>query len=46
MNAITIVPLAGLLSYAIESVASRIGDTVGTLINVTFGNALELIISM
>lgn len=46
MNAIAIVPLAGLLSHATESVASRTGDTVGALINVTFGNAVELIIFM
>ncbi|KAM7183563.1 vacuolar calcium ion transporter [Rhypophila sp. PSN 637] len=44
MNAVAIVPLAGLLSHATESVASRMGDTVGALINVTFGNAVELII--
>jgi hypothetical protein len=46
MNAIAIVPLAGLLSYATQSVASRLGDTVGALMNVTFGNAVELIILM
>ena len=44
MNAIAIIPLAGLLSYATESVASDLGDTVGSLMNVTFGNAVELII--
>jgi Ca2+:H+ antiporter len=44
MNAIAIVPLAGLLSYATESVAKRMGDTIGALMNVTFGNAVELII--
>ena len=44
MNAVAIVPLAGLLSHATECVASRLGDTVGALINVTFGNAVELII--
>ena len=44
LNAIAIVPLAGLLSYATESVASELGDTVGSLMNVTFGNAVELII--
>ena len=44
MNAIAIVPLAGLLSYATESVASEMGDTIGALMNVTFGNAVELII--
>lgn len=46
MNAIAIVPLAGLLSHATESVASRMGDTAGALVNVTFGNAVELIIFM
>ena len=44
MNAIAIVPLAGLLSHATESVASDMGDTIGALMNVTFGNAVELII--
>ncbi|EPQ64369.1 Bgt-3262 [Blumeria graminis f. sp. tritici] len=43
-NAIAIVPLAGLLSHATESVARRMGDTVGALVNITFGNAVELII--
>ncbi len=44
MNAIAIIPLAGLLSIATESVASRMGDTIGALMNVTFGNVTELII--
>ena len=44
MNAIAIVPLAGLLSYATQCIASDLGDTVGALMNVTFGNAVELII--
>ena len=44
MNAVAIVPLAGLLSHATESVASEMGDTIGALMNVTFGNAVELII--
>ena len=44
INAIAIVPLAGLLSFATESVAREMGDTVGALMNVTFGNAVELII--
>ncbi|KAI9719369.1 MAG: hypothetical protein M1812_003440 [Candelaria pacifica] len=46
MNAIAIIPLAGLLSHATESVASNMGDTIGALMNVTFGNAVELIIFM
>lgn len=44
MNAIAIIPLAGMLSHATESVASRMGDTWGALLNVSFGNAVELII--
>ncbi len=44
MNAVAIIPLAGLLSYATESVAGELGDTIGALMNVTFGNAVELII--
>lgn len=44
LNAVAIIPLAGLLSYATESVASELGDTIGALMNVTFGNAVELII--
>lgn len=43
-NAVAIVPLAGLLAYATETVASRLGDTLASLLNVTFGNAVELII--
>ncbi|RYP91294.1 hypothetical protein DL770_002612 [Monosporascus sp. CRB-9-2] len=44
MNAIAIIPLAGILSHATESVAHRLGDTLGALLNVSFGNAVELII--
>ncbi|KAK3382692.1 vacuolar calcium ion transporter [Lasiosphaeria ovina] len=44
MNAIAIIPLAGLLSHATEIVARELGDTIGALMNVTFGNAVELII--
>ncbi|KAL9607240.1 MAG: hypothetical protein Q9167_007828 [Letrouitia subvulpina] len=44
INAIAIIPLAGLLTHATESVASEMGDTIGALMNITFGNAVELII--
>lgn len=44
LNAIAIIPLAGLLTHATESVALRLGDTLGALLNVSFGNAVELII--
>ncbi len=44
LNALAVVPLANLLSYATESAAMRLGDTVGALLNITFGNAVEVII--
>lgn len=44
MNAIAIIPLAALLAFATESVSKKLGDTIGALMNVTFGNAVELII--
>ncbi|KAG9642120.1 hypothetical protein KCU64_g12282, partial [Aureobasidium melanogenum] len=44
LNAVAIIPLAGMLAYATEVVASRLGDTLGALMNVSFGNAVELII--
>jgi Ca2+:H+ antiporter len=44
MNAIAIIPLAKLLCYATDSVALSMGDTIGALMNITFGNAVELII--
>ncbi len=44
MNCIAVIPLAGLLSHATESVASNMGDALGALLNITFGNAVELII--
>ncbi|KJZ77371.1 hypothetical protein HIM_03095 [Hirsutella minnesotensis 3608] len=44
MNCIAVIPLAGLLSFATESVASNMGDALGALLNITFGNAVELII--
>ncbi|KAJ4271469.1 hypothetical protein NW762_000172 [Fusarium torreyae] len=44
INAVAIIPLAGLLAFATESVARKMGDAMGALLNVTFGNAVELII--
>ncbi|KAI9688715.1 MAG: hypothetical protein M1822_001072 [Bathelium mastoideum] len=44
INAIAIIPLAGVLTHATETVASRLGDAWGALLNVSFGNAVELII--
>lgn len=44
VNAVAIIPLASLLAFATESVAVRLGDSWGALLNVTFGNAVEIII--
>ncbi|GAA5967248.1 hypothetical protein JCM11641_000488 [Rhodosporidiobolus odoratus] len=46
MSAIAIVPLAGLLGFATEDLALRVGETLGGLLNATFGNAVELIIAI
>ncbi|RDL31809.1 uncharacterized protein BP5553_09211 [Venustampulla echinocandica] len=43
-NAIAIIPLSGLLAYATENIASDMGDTVGALMNISFGNLVEVII--
>jgi len=37
VNFIAIIPLAALLSYATEEIALRIGETLGGLMNATFG---------
>lgn len=44
INAVAIIPLSSLLPYATKSVASTMGDTVGALMNVPFGNAIDLVI--
>ena len=45
-SAIAIVPLAGWLGRATEQLAEHTGDGIGGLLNATFGNAAELIISI
>jgi hypothetical protein len=44
LNCVAVIPLAGLLAFATESVAGEMGDALGALMNVTFGNVVELII--
>ncbi|RDA96146.1 hypothetical protein CP533_1794 [Ophiocordyceps camponoti-saundersi (nom. inval.)] len=46
VNFIAIVPLAALLSFATEEIALRTGETLGGLLNATFGNAVEVIVSI
>lgn len=43
---LAIIPLASLLSFATEQLALRMGDALGGLLNATFGNAVELLISI
>ncbi|SCV67707.1 BQ2448_5318 [Microbotryum intermedium] len=43
---LAIIPLAALLGFATEELALRVGDTIGGLMNCTFGNAVELIIAI
>jgi Ca2+:H+ antiporter len=46
LAAVAIFPLAALLVEATEQLATYTGDTVGGLLNATFGNAPELIIAL
>ncbi|GAE00201.1 sodium/calcium transporter, putative [Paecilomyces variotii No. 5] len=46
VNFIAIIPLAAMLSYATEEIAIRTGETIGGLLNATFGNAVELIVAI
>ena len=46
LAALGIVPLAGLIGEATESLAERVGPLVGGLLNATFGNAAEFIIGV
>ena len=45
VNFLAIMPLAALLSFATEELSAKMGQTVGGLMNATFGNAVELIVS-
>ncbi|ORX76721.1 calcium/proton exchanger [Anaeromyces robustus] len=45
-NFIGIIPLAKLLGYSTEELSLRTSETVGGLLNSTFGNAVELIIGV
>jgi Ca2+:H+ antiporter len=46
LSILAIVPLAGMLSHATESVAAKTGDAVGGLLNATLGNLTELVIAI
>jgi len=44
VNFFAIIPLAALLSFATEELSVKLGQTLGGLLNATFGNAVELIV--
>ncbi|GBB83442.1 hypothetical protein RclHR1_10170004 [Rhizophagus clarus] len=46
LNFLAIIPLAKLLDFATEDVSLRVGETIGGFLNATFGNAVELIVSV
>lgn len=43
---IAIIPLAGLLGFATEEAALRLGQTLGGLLNATLGNVVELLVAI
>src|ERR1043165_4594896 len=44
--AVAILPIASLIVHGTEQLSTRTGDAIGGLLNATFGNAPELIISI
>ncbi len=46
LAALGLVPLAGLIGSATEALAERLGQSIGGLLNATFGNAAEIIIGL
>ncbi|KAK9463044.1 Sodium/calcium exchanger protein-domain-containing protein [Lipomyces oligophaga] len=45
-NFLAIVPLAAILGFVTEELAKHVGQTLGGLLNATFGNAVELIVAV
>ncbi|CAG8901704.1 unnamed protein product [Penicillium egyptiacum] len=46
VNFVAIIPLAAMLSFATEEIALRTSETIGGLLNASFGNAVELIVAI
>lgn len=46
LNFFAIIPLAAVLSFATEEISMKLGETMGGLLNATFGNAVELIVRL
>ncbi|TVY56749.1 Vacuolar calcium ion transporter, partial [Lachnellula cervina] len=46
VNFIAIIPLAAMLSFATEEIALHVGESLGGLLNASFGNAVEIIVAV
>ncbi|ORY51540.1 calcium/proton exchanger [Rhizoclosmatium globosum] len=46
LNFLAIIPLAKMLDYCTDQLSMRVGETMGGLLNATFGNAVELIVGI
>ncbi|ETV97406.1 calcium/proton exchanger [Aphanomyces invadans] len=46
LNFLAMMPLANILGEATENLAEHTGDTIGGLVNASFGNAVEIIIAI
>jgi Ca2+:H+ antiporter len=44
LNCLAVIPLADVLCRATDDVAGFMGETLGALLNITMGNATELVI--
>ncbi len=46
VSGLAIVPLAAMLAHATENLARVVGSSIGGLLNATFGNATEMVVSI
>lgn len=46
LSGLAIIPLASIVASATETIADKVGSTLGGLLNATFGNATEMIIAL
>ncbi|TGO83934.1 hypothetical protein BPOR_0572g00040 [Botrytis porri] len=46
VNFIAIIPLAAMLGFATEEIALHVGESLGGLLNASFGNAVEMIVAI
>ena len=46
LNFFSIIPLASLLGFSTEELSKTVGTTIGGLLNATFGNTVEMLVSV